>query len=214
VQRYHLLRSLSLALLALASACTASRPHDDAPCAELRTVRVCWDERCPDGVCVTPRARVRAVAAFACAGQPTTCVQRHPRRPDDGEWECLDVDGIVLCRGGEPAAGVVPGPPDEGWICRGEGERHCVDLAPDQPDDGTWRCHFEGAREGARVCERSTTAEIGDRCVDGAQRCPAGMRCAARVCVPSAAPQPSCWVDGDCGAGKRCLRGTCAERAR
>lgn len=221
MRRHLLLRSLSAlarslrveALLCLlVAACAPPGPGADAPCANLRTVRVCWDARCPEGVCVAPLAAQAAAARFVCSGEPPVCVQRFPRRPDDGEWECVELEGIVNCRGGERAAGVVAGPRDRGWICRGERPAHCVDLAPDRPDGvGSWRCRFEGAREGARVCERSARPGVGDRCLTGdSGACPADMRCASGVCVPLVAPAPACWIDADCGAGKRCVRGTCA----
>ena len=71
--------------------------------------------------------------AFACGAE--LCTQKTPRLPDDGEWECADLDGVVLCHGGRAPAAVVTGAPDVGWRCgprRGvEGDRVCVDFAPD-----------------------------------------------------------------------------------
>jgi len=157
VRRHRLLRSLSAglaSLIALSSACAPTGPRVDAPCADLRTVRACWDAQCADGVCVTPRAAAAAPTRFVCSGEPAVCVQRFPRRPDDGEWECVELEGVVLCRGGERAAGVVAGPRDRGWICRGQGPAHCVDLAPDRPDrDGRWRCRFEAGSGGGKTVE-------------------------------------------------------------
>jgi len=145
---------------------------------------------------------------FACTGD--RCEQRHPRLPDDGEWECVDMAGASVCRGGEPAAGVVPGPPDGRWSCGARGaERICVDLAGDFPGgsaDG-WRCRYENAPRPRRLCQRDAAAHhLGDRCtprepcVDGAQ-CRDG-RCQAPP------PRPSCWLDSDC-PGSACRFGSC-----
>ena len=59
--------------------------------------------------------RSRNAGSWDCEGR--RCVQRRPRMPDDGEWECVDVGGIVYCRGGLAAAGVVAGAADRGWMC-------------------------------------------------------------------------------------------------
>jgi hypothetical protein len=147
---------------------------------------------------------------FRCG--PAGCTQAHPRLPDDGEWECLDMAGAAICRGGDPAAGVVPGPPDPGWACgaRARGsERVCVHLSPEFPEGGAagWRCRYDHAPAPVRACVRDGAAHnLGDRCapdrpcVDGAL-CAEG-RCAAPALVPG------CWLDGDCASG-RCRFGTC-----
>ena len=112
--------------------------------------------------------------------------------PDDGELECVDLDGAVVCRGGAPAAGVVPGPPDPGWTCgarRGSVDRICVDATPELPEGATrgWRCRHTHERGERRVC-RADPAAPGPK--------------AERL------PPPSCWLDKDCGAGV-CRRGSC-----
>jgi hypothetical protein len=130
-----------------------------------------------------------------------SCEQRVPRLPDDGEWECVDLDGVVVCRGGVPAAGVVAGPPDPGWTCgtrRGSGgprpassgpDRICVDLAPELPDGAArgWRCRFTHDHGERRLCRADP---------------------AAAPPAPEPLPPPSCWIDPDCGAGT-CRRGSC-----
>src|SRR5687767_884679 len=97
-------------------------PADDPPgkrCAEVAGVRVCWP---PPGasaagaaIVVGPRPvpgwpapeagwrcvgrgadrtcedRALRAGPFVCSGQ--SCVQAQPRLPDDGEWECVDLDG-------------------------------------------------------------------------------------------------------------------------
>jgi hypothetical protein len=151
------------------------------------------------------------LAPFTCAGD--ACVQRHPRLPDDGEWECTDMAGAALCRGGDPAAGVAPAPPDPSWICgarAGTGERICIDLSPDFPGGAAaagFRCRYDNAPQPRRLCARDPGAHnLGDGCtrerpcVDGAS-CVEG-RCAAPR------PAPSCWLDDDCGGGT-CRFGSC-----
>ena len=128
---------------------------------------------------------------FVCVNG--SCRQRQVRLPDDGEWRCAERDGVVWCAGGEPAAGVVKGPPDRGYRCggrRGGTERVCVDAAPDYPDGGVsaYRCHFEGDFGVTRVCssEPNHARPLPDRA-------------------------PECWLDRDCGAGA-CDRGYCEAR--
>lgn len=137
--------------------------------------------------CARAPERPRA-GPFVCdAG---VCEQRVPRFPDDGEWECAELDAVVVCRGGVPAAGVVAGPPDLGWRCgvrRGTSERLCVDDAPELPGPG-WRCRFTHDRGERRVCR----ADPG----------------APQPAPPSRAV-PSCWIDRDCESGA-CRRGSCA----
>jgi hypothetical protein len=140
------------------------------------------------------------------------CVQAHPRLPDDGEWECLDMGGASICRGGDPPAGVVPGPPDPRWTCglrAGGSERICVELHGDLPDQAApgWRCDYQSSPRPVRRCRRDPTAHgLGDACTPG-QPCLDGATCAGGRCV---APQavPSCWLDGDCPGGA-CRFGSC-----
>ncbi len=137
--------------------------------------------------------------------------------PDDGEWECIDLDGVTLCRRGVPAAGVIAGPSDPGWVC-GErtggdpGERLCVDYSPDLPGGDTrgWRCRYDHKRGEHRVCTRRDDAPALGRACRGDRGCPATLDCVAGHCVP-AAPAPSCWFDKDCEPGSKCRLGTCAE---
>jgi hypothetical protein len=157
-------------------------------------------------------ACTRAPAAwtppFSCTGD--LCEQRHPRLPDDGEWECLDMAGASVCRGGDAPAGVAAGPADGRFTCGARGgERICVDLRGDFPGGEAtgWRCRYENSPRPRRLCARDPAAHhLGDRCgpqqpcVDGAS-CQQG-RCAA----PS--PRPSCWLDSDC-AGGACRFGSC-----
>jgi hypothetical protein len=210
-----------------------------AVCADVGTLRACWDAqgtpslvartlpltpaasplgwRCawpgPTRLCVDRRA---GAAAFTCVGE--RCTQSHARRPDDGEWTCVDSAGAVACVGGQGAAGIVAGPPDVAWICGKRpderpgdafGSRVCVDLAPDFPDgDGThWRCRSFNGPAGTRECARATdVAVLGVRC-DGARPCVDGAACVGALCVP-ARPEPSCWLDDDCPSGA-CRFGTC-----
>lgn len=213
----------------------APAAHDvGAACADLGELRVCWDAACPGGICAVPRAglpdlparggwrcagagaarrcaeRGALAGGFACQGD--VCVQAHPRLPDDGEWTCAELAGAVLCAGGEPASGAVPGPPDEGWWCgprRGKAERVCLDLDPDRPAAAGWRCGFEHVPRDRRRCVRAPPAApaLGDACT-GDAACPRGARCAGRRCLP-VRPRAECWLDQDCGKG-RCVLGTCA----
>lgn len=157
--------------------------------------------------------RRHASDAFACHGE--LCTQRYPRLPDDGEWECADLDGVVVCRGWADAAGVVAGRPDPGWFCgarRGAaGERICVDFAPDRPNGEPWSCRFQYEPElPLRACTRGGRGPLGSACGAG---CPFGSVCVADRCLPLE-PQPSCWIDKDCGDGKKCAFGTCREVPR
>jgi hypothetical protein len=138
-----------------------------------------------------PEPAPREASAFVChAGQ---CSQRHVRLPDDGEWRCAELDGVVLCAGGEPAAGVVPASATGGYRCgerRGASrERVCVDESPDTPPGrrGAYRCRFESDQGVTRVCV------------------PRDQPNAAVAALPRRAPE--CWLDADCPG--RCERGFC-----
>jgi hypothetical protein len=138
-----------------------------------------------------PARRVVEASPFVCAGE--TCVQRHVRLPDDGEWRCAEQSGVVWCAGGEPAAGVVAVSSPRGYRC-GErrntvGERVCVDAAPDYPEGGSaaFRCKFEQERGVVRTCTRGVGTP--------------------RPLPANAAP--NCWIDADCSG--RCERGSCVE---
>ena len=214
-------------------------------CADVAGVRACWGAppgevaACEGGACVVTRPlpaypsasgwrcdgmrgertctpSVRQAAPFECAGDQ--CLQRFPRQPDQGEWECAELDGVVRCAGGHAAAGVPPGPNDAGWLCgarRGgaAGERVCVDLAPDVPASGSassWRCRFHRKGGITRTCARAAaTVRLGDVCGPSGG-CPAGAACIRGRCIPPR-PEPACYLDDDCGAGKACRFGSCAD---
>ncbi len=178
------------------------RPIPDAPhlgawrCSGSGAARVCAD-------------RALGAGKFVCTG--TLCTQRFARLPDDGQWECADLDGAVLCHFIAPASGIAAGRADPGFSCgsrRGKpGERVCVDFAPDYPDGaGPWHCRFDHTGgDVARLCEHGGRLALGGACGSG---CPAGSACASGVCLPLA-PAPDCWLDQDCRAGERCAFGTC-----
>jgi hypothetical protein len=139
--------------------------------------------------------------------------------PDDGEWTCADAAGAAICVGGEPAAGVPPGPPDPSWRCgprragRADalGARVCTDEAPDFPDGrmAGWRCRYINDPPPRRVCDRDPHARmLGEPC-DAQRPCIDGGRCTAGRCVLPLSP-PDCWLDGDCGGGL-CRLGHCDE---
>lgn len=211
----------------------------DALCGDLGDQRVCWASSCPSGVCVHPRVLPGALRAtpraFRCTGlgherrceprwrrappfhcRAGRCVQEQPRLPDDGDWECADIAGVALCRGGSKPAGVAAAPVDPGWFCgarRGKAqERVCIDLDPDFPEnlEGLVRCRYEldGSRV-RRLCERSDSPRVGAVCSAAEQQCPPGSSCLRGVCLPPR-PEPSCWGDFDCGRGT-CVYGVCVE---
>jgi hypothetical protein len=153
------------------------------------------------------------VAPFRCVG--ASCTQAHPALPDDGEWECLDMAGAAVCRGGDPPAGVAPAPPDARWSCgprTGADERICVDLRPDFPGRAAapgWRCRYENAPQPRRLCARDTGAHnLGDAC-SPERPCVDGAFCNEGRCTAPALT-PACWLDSDCGAGT-CRFGSCRK---
>lgn len=183
-------------------------PEGPAPARGWRCSGVRASRRCSD--------RAEASGPWRCDG--ATCEERLPRLPDDGAWECADLDGVVVCHGGVPPAGVVAGPADPGWSCgqrRGVAsppgtDRVCIDLSPDLPDGAArgWRCNFTHERGERRVCRRDAKAPaIGAPC-KVASACKSDDRCTAGRCVPPR-PSPSCWIDPDCGGGEKCRRGSC-----
>jgi hypothetical protein len=206
---------LALLVGALA-ACSGRAAPPGATCADVGELRVCW-ERSAIYVGAKAAASVdRASPPFSCAGP--RCEQRHPRMPDDGEWQCADSGGATVCTGGERAAGVAPAPAESGWWCGWrsgasafDGERVCVDLAPDFPDGHMrgWRCttRYEGPVR--RVCERDPDAHTLTEPCDARQPCLDGSRCSGGRCVPER-PAPACWLPGDCAAG-RCRFGSCLQ---
>jgi hypothetical protein len=214
------------------------------PCADVGALRVCWSDA--RVAALVPRAVPPAPASsplgwrcawpglarlcvdrhadapvFSCAGQP--CVQLQARRPDDGEWTCVDGAGAEVCLSAGRAAGVAPAPADPAWICgvrrgaaprAGEPEpRVCVDFSPDVPDGdaAAWRCRAVNGPAPSRVCERGAAdGSLGLAC-DRSRPCVDGAVCASGRCVP-ARPAPSCWLDDDCPGGA-CRFGTCREEA-
>jgi hypothetical protein len=214
-----------------------SAPVEDpegARCDDAVGVRVCFRER--EGRAAQPELTplapapgpVPADAQWRCEGagdervcrlerrrpfrcEAGTCVQSFPRVPDDGEWECADVDGLVVCRTRSAAAGVVAGLAAVGWIC-GEGEdRVCVDLAPDQPAKRTGDCRFRYEATMDRLCTYGPKEpRLFGACAAGGV-CPRGATCVAAVCVPRFRPRPDCWTDRDCEEGRRCVLATCIE---
>jgi hypothetical protein len=205
-------------------------------CADIADKRVCWRGATPEivpralpRVPATPRGfrcggigrermcedRARNGSAFDCG--TTRCLQERPRLPDDGEWECVEMSGAVLCHSRGTVAGMQTGPMDLGWLCgarRGvsDGEQICVDLDPDRPTElATHRsCRFElrlGMQQ--RSCTHADKPIIGDTCA-ASSACPSESRCEVGLCLP-ARPEPACWLDRDCGEGSKCVLGTCAK---
>jgi hypothetical protein len=205
-------------------------------CLDVGDRRACWDPACERGICAVERTlpgralpeggwrcwgagqtrrcqpRRRGSSGFACRADGA-CTQRRPRLPDDGEWECTDRSGAVVCRGGIAAAGVVAGADDPGWLCGSGapsfwGDRVCVDLSPDVPQEaGGWSCRFEGDADATRLCVPSSAPRLAGPC-DTPGACPDGSACIAGICLPPK-PAPSCFLDSDCASGK-CLFGSCA----
>jgi len=129
--------------------------------------------------------------------------------PDDGDWECVDLDGAVVCRNGSPPAGVPTGAGDPGWVCAtsSRGEPVCVDLSPDHPDDRAWRCYFD-SRDGVRrycALQEADAAALGQACDE--MPCAVGLQCVDGRCAPDQLPTATCWVDADCDGV--CRLGSC-----
>lgn len=201
-----------------------------ATCLDVADQRVCWSDsgaatvvprtlpstraasalgfRCTGGGSErTCRDRALDASLFECAGG--LCVQHHVRLPDDGQWECDESAGALVCRGGGPAAGVPPGPADDGFVCgtrSGTDERLCVDFAPDRPPFANSVCtvDHEGGTE-TRFCVPREPA-VASCPTHGP--CDRGFVCASATCVP-ARPSPGCWLDSDCDADGVCVQGTC-----
>jgi hypothetical protein len=158
-------------------------------------------------------ARARNAGAFRCDAS-ARCVQTSPRMPDDGEWDCVEMSGIVHCHRRAAAAGVADGPLDLGWLCgprlgADPRDRVCVDLDADRPSqDRAWQCRFEPFQgQSQRVCVPAREPALASTCQDS-RGCPAAMRCSDRSCLPEL-PRPGCWYDRDCGAGAKCRWGSC-----
>lgn len=207
-----------------------------ALCVDVGEQHVCWSA---DGVVVRgPRALPDVAAPFGgyrCGGQGPSrvceartqnspvfvcehgaCLEQRPRMPDLGEWECVELEGVVLCHERGAAAGIARGPLELGWICGRVGaeparERVCVDLDADRPSDTMrFSCRFEHAFGLLRRrCVAASGPQLADACTSDAA-CPAAMSCEQGLCLP-ARPDPHCWLDRDCAGSERCQRGTCAR---
>ncbi|MBN8613909.1 MAG: hypothetical protein J0L92_25150 [Deltaproteobacteria bacterium] len=155
---------------------------------------------------------------FVCSAQ--TCTQRELALPDDGDWECMDQSGVVVCRGGHGAAGVHAGPADDTFVCgtiaRDEERRRvCVDAQPDLPSAEGWGCRYERDHEGpfanadVRRCTRDGAPRLGARC--DAQICPSGLVCREGRCALEREGLPECWLDDDCEGGTTCVLAHCSQ---
>jgi hypothetical protein len=219
----------------------AAGASDSADCADVETLRVCWDASGPrvvkrpvppaasapevtpasdwrcggSGATRTCTRRTAAAPAFVCAGK--RCQQSHPRMPDDGEWQCTDSAGATLCMGGERAAGVVAGPTDAAWFCgarRGgdPGSRLCVDLSPDFPDGRATGWRCRTLYDGPP--RRVCDRDPGAHTL--AETCDARHPCVdGSRCADGwcvpERPAPACWLQTDCPGG-RCRFGSCLEQ--
>ncbi len=185
--RRHVNPGVSGLLLGLAVSCADAIPADPAGKPSVRRPAAS-----------APSLAPRPASAFVCDG--ATCLQRHVRLPDDGEWRCAEQGGVVWCAGGEPAAGVVNEPTERGYRCgprRGSKhvERVCVDTQPDYPEalGRSYSCRFAQERGVMRECRELTP--------------PPGRQPAPPRGVPE------CWLDQDCSP-RRCDRGSCAGDVR
>lgn len=154
----------------------------------------------------------RAASRFAC--QNGKCRQAQPRLPDTGEWRCADLGHVVWCAGGEPAAGVVSGPPDARFRCgprwgANQAERVCIDRHPDYPDNqrDTFKCSFEQERGVARVCQSGEAWPGAELAASAVPACWLDRDCASGGCDRGAC---RCAAAGDCQTG-RCVSGVCVE---
>lgn len=214
-------------------------PDGEGPCADVGAFRACWNvEGRPALVDRTlPPSAPPTALGFRCTGQGSwrSCrarddvgpfvrrgdvfEQRHPRQPDDGQWQCSDDSGVTVCTGGEPASGVAPSPVAPGWECgdrrrpspSGAGARVCVDLSPDYPQGPVlgWRCRWRYEPAPLRECRSEPDVHVvGDAC-DARSPCVLGAVCADGRCLP---PQPAadCVLDSDCSSGA-CRFGSCAR---
>gem|GEM_PF-1905527 len=165
----------------------AARPPEAAPDG--------WQGHVSGGRIVA-RWRRAGNAPWRCGG--ASCMERWPDRPSADEWECIEGDGRVLCRG-RYNRGV-----DPRWRCVPLGGQFlCVDFDPDYPapeDPTVWNCVYDDSTKRGRFCSLERRP-LG--------RCP-GLSVAGR-CWPFD-PTPGCWFDGDCPAGRVCRVGKCVVR--
>ncbi|MCS6798614.1 MAG: hypothetical protein NZ898_08790 [Myxococcota bacterium] len=227
----------------LGDAVGAPVPTDTGRCLDTVAGRLCFGGSCTDGPCLAPveppagahldptsgarwrcegtglDRRCTAVRAVPWRCDERTCETTMPELPDDGEWECAELSGVVVCRGGEGPAGVRPGPPMPGWICgatrtRDEPRRICVDPWPARVGEGSCRFEHEGGLR--RICARDRGAEgespapLGARCAREAE-CAEGLRCVAGRCVLARWPAAECWTGRDCPPGSRCVLASCVR---
>jgi hypothetical protein len=232
-------RSQSVAIVDRAAAYRCPSSDVGESCSDVSDLRVCWSA---DGPRLVPRPvppfpppteagfrctgpgpartcdpRAALAGPFACSG--ATCVQAHPRQPDDGEWTCSDDAGVTVCVGSERAAGTLASEPAPGWICGARrrpaalndrfGASVCIDLSPDFPDGHAsgFRCRWVYEQGLSRECSRDPSAHaVGDAC-DAMRPCVGGAACVASRCLPLS-HAPSCWLDTDCPSGV-CRFGSC-----
>lgn len=157
----------------------------------------------------------RALHGAPFTREPGKRTQRPLRTPDNGEWECVETEGVVTCRSLADAAGVRTGLLDPAFVCgprRGSAERICVDFSPDAPPAlDRWECRVGYAAGMAeRVCSPSATPRVGSACAASGE-CPRDAACVDRRCLPPQ-PAPACWYDQDCGLKGRCRWGSCLAK--
>ena len=121
-----------------------------------------------------------------CAGK--RCTERHPDRPGSGEWDCVERDDGVVCRGRFDRD---LGPQ---WRCARVADRVlCRNLDPDFPDGGgpgAWRCLYDNSGRTGRACER-VEREPGHDC---------GGVLVGNACL-TANPAVFCYFDDECTSG-------------
>lgn len=157
---------------------------------------------------------LRSAPPFRCGA--SLCAQSHPRLPDSGEWRCAESERVVWCAGGEPAAGVVPGPLDPGYRCgqrfgAGHDERVCIDEAPDYPPPhaARERCYFSQERGIERLCKPGAASDPRPLSPGALPACWLGKDCRSGQCDRGTC---RCTSDADCERGT-CQLGVCAERS-
>lgn len=187
---------------------------DEAPaCASEELVlgeRLCRDG---SGAVIAISAAEDVITAGRFAG-PFTCTevgcdQHDPPLPGDGEWECKDELGALVCRGGERAAGIVEGPRDPGFACaaREDGPEICVALSPSGPEGMRGhRCTLAHEHGERRRCVRDAS---GPSLLAACGVCEAPLTCALGRCVPPLRSEQPCWLDADCEG--TCVLGRCTR---